>query len=90
MEAIVIFVVPLIAVGIYLGARFSAASQPANLPEELARLQAQLAWHEDRLRRARESNWDDSMIGQIAAQLADTRGELARVTAAQTGAFRRN
>jgi len=90
MEAVVIFVVPLIAVGIYLSARFSLSGRQVNPQEELARLQDQLAWHEDRLRRAKESNWDDSMIGQIAAQLADTRGELARVTAAQTGAFRRN
>jgi hypothetical protein len=90
MEAVILFVVPLIAVGVYFSARFSMSGRQVNPQEELARLQDQLAWHEDRLRRAKESNWDDGMIGQIAAQLTATQGELARVTAVQTGAFRRN
>ena len=81
MEAFVIVLVPLVAAAIYLGARFSASGRPANRQEELQRLREQLAWHEDRLRRAREKNWDESMISQIATQLADTRRQLARVTA---------
>ncbi len=81
MEAAVIIFVPLVAAAIYLGARFSASGRPASPQEELRQLHEQLAWHEDRLRRAKEKNWDDSMIAQIAAQLADTRGQLARVTA---------
>jgi hypothetical protein len=80
MEAAVILFVPLVAAAIYLGARFSAAGRPASPQEELQQLRERLAWHEDRLRRAREKNWDESMTGPIAEQLADTRRQLAQIT----------
>ena len=86
----VVIIVPLIALAIYLGARFSAQGRPASPQEQVAQLREQLAWHEDRLRRAKAKNWDDFMISQIAAQLADTQGRLARITAAQAGAFHQN
>ena len=90
MEAFVVLLVPLVAAVIYLSARFQAAGNPVSPEEELTQLQERLAWHEDRLRRAKEKNWDNTMIGQIAAQLAEAQGRLARVTAAQPTASRRN
>ena len=81
MEAVVILLVPLIAAAVYLSARFQAEGIAINPQQELAQLQERLAWHEDRLRRAREKNWDDVMVGQIAGQVAETRNELLRRTA---------
>jgi hypothetical protein len=63
----------------FISARFQANSLRSGPQEERAQLQERLAWHEDRLRRAQEKNWDDGMIEQIAGQLSDTRRELAGV-----------
>lgn len=90
MEAFVLILIPVVAAAIYLGARFQAQGRPGSPEEEMAQLHERLAWHEDRLWRAKEKNWDEHMIGQIAAQLADTRGELARVSAMQADGSRRN
>ncbi|MBI2498156.1 MAG: hypothetical protein HYV75_09710 [Opitutae bacterium] len=82
MEALVILLVPLVAAAVYLGARFQGQGIRVDPQAELAQLHERLAWHEDRLRRAREQNWDDGMIAQITGQLENTRKELVRRGAA--------
>ena len=90
MEALVVILVPLIAFAIYLVSRTLTYGQPQTPEEHLAALKQQEAWHEQRLRHAREKNWDEGMVAQILAQLHDTRGQLARVSAAATPAAPRN
>ena len=80
MEAVVILLVPLIAAAVYLSARFQGEGIAVNPQQELVQLRERLAWHEDRLRQAREKNWDDAMVEQIAGQLAETRDELLRLS----------
>jgi hypothetical protein len=81
MEALVILVVPLIALLIYIISRFDTYGTPRNAQEELVELQQRLAWHEGRLEHARAKNWDRDMIHQITEQLDDTRFQLVQVTA---------
>lgn len=88
MEAVVILFVPMVAIAVYLMARFQSQGAKLSPQEETARLREQLAWHEQRLRNAKEKKWDASMIGQIADQLADTEYQLARVNAAQAASRR--
>ncbi len=82
MEALVILIVPAIAVAVYLISRFQNFGEPRNAEEARAALRQQLAWHEHRLQHAQEKNWDDGMIAQIMEQRNETRGRLARVSAA--------
>jgi hypothetical protein len=81
MEALVILVVPLIALLIYLISRFDTYGRPRSAQEELAELRQRLAWHEGRLQCAREQNWDRDMVHQITEQLEDTRFQLVQVSA---------
>lgn len=81
MEALVIVFVPLIALGIYVISRFQTHGLPRNAEEEMAELRQRLAWHEQRLRHAREKNWDRDMIHQISEQLEDTRFQLVQASA---------
>ena len=84
IESLAILAVFLIAALIYLGARLQAQSERRNPVAELARLQESLAWHEDRLRRAKEKQWDDGMIRPIAEQHAEIQARLHRFQAGQT------
>jgi hypothetical protein len=86
IESLAILAVFLIAALIYLGARLQAQGERRNPAAELARLQESLAWHEDRLRRAKEKQWDDGMIRPIAEQLAEIQAKLHRFQAGQTDA----
>jgi hypothetical protein len=90
MEALVILLVPMVALAIYLISRFQTHGLPQTAQEELAELQQQLAWHEQRLQNARARNWDEGMIAQITSQRDDSRLRLARVSAAAPGEFRQN
>ncbi len=90
MEALVLLLVPIVALAVYLAARFQAQGAPRTVAQQIEQLHQQLAWHEHRLRHAREKNWDHDMIRPIIEELDDTRFQLAQVTAAQTAASRRN
>lgn len=81
MEALVLVFVPLIALGIYVISRFQTHGLPRNAQEEIAELRQRLSWHEQRLRHARERNWDREMIHQISEQLEDTRFQLVQISA---------
>ena len=78
MEALIIPIVFAVAAAVYLSARFQAQSVRLSPQQELAQLRERLAWHEDRLRQAREKYRDADMIDRIAGELSDTRRELAR------------
>ncbi len=80
MEAVVIVLVPLIA--LLIGAMAVLAPRPVDVVAERARLDQHIAWLEDRLEHAREKHWDEDMIGRITAQLDDARAELAALPAA--------
>lgn len=80
MEAVVILVVPLIALIIIGG----AVLQPRHkdLVEERSRLDQRIAWLESRLTHARQSNWDEDMIARINEQLDEAQREMRLLPAA--------
>ena len=69
--------------GLLFAARMAKENARRNPGAQQAVLQASLAWHEERLRRAREQNWDREMIHQISEQVDDARFQLAQVAARQ-------
>jgi hypothetical protein len=74
MEALVILLVPLVALAIWAVAYFQpCAADPAA---ERARLDQHIAWLEERLAYAREKHWDEQMIGNLTAQLESARRQL--------------
>jgi hypothetical protein len=81
IESSVILFVFLVAGALFVGARLMAQNARKNPALELARLQESLVWHEERLRQARLKNWDHDMVERIAAQLAETQQQLARIDA---------
>jgi len=90
MEALILPVIPMIALAVYLVARFQGYGEPKSRQEAIEGLRQQLAWHEQRLQHAREKNWDREMVHRITEDLDDTRFALARLNAAQTSASPRN
>ena len=82
MEALILPVIPLVALAVYLISRFQNYGAPRNPQEEMEGLRQQLAWHEHRLQHAREKKWDRDMIHRITEELDDTRFQLARLNAA--------
>jgi hypothetical protein len=81
IEASVILFVFLVAGSLFVGARLMAQNVRSNPAAELARLHDSLAWHEERLRQAKQKNWDYDMINRIAGELAETRARLASLNA---------
>jgi hypothetical protein len=71
MEALVILLVPLVALIIWAAAYF----QPKRLDPvaEQARLEQHIAWLEERLTHAHRHNWDEQMVGNLNWQLAAAR-----------------
>lgn len=90
MEALVILIVPLVALVIYLVSRTQTYGVPRNTEEQLTALRQQEAWHEHRLQHARAKNWDREMIHRISEELDDTRFQLAQVNASAQAASRQN
>jgi hypothetical protein len=90
IEGMAILAVFLIAALIYIAVRLQSQNDRRNPQAEAARLRESVAWHEQRLRTAREKKWDVAMIDQIAEQLADAEYQLARVNAASPAASRQN
>ncbi len=76
MEALVILIVPLIALFVWALAKFSA--QPLDPSADRVQREQHIAWLEERLAHARAKDWDEQMIGNLTAQLeAARRQQLA-------------
>ena len=69
------FVVTVILAVGFLG---NAARSPT---EKLAELNQRLAWLEERARQADARGWDPQMRDNLASQLEETRGAIARIAA---------
>ena len=81
IESSVILFVFLVAGALFVGARLMAQNARRDPVALRLRLHESLVWHEERLRLAKEKNWDYDMINRIAGELAETRAELARLQA---------
>src|SRR6267154_1722907 len=90
IETSVILFVFLTAGGLFLVARLSAQNARSNPAAERARLQESLAWHEERLQRAKEKNWDYDMINRITEEMEDIRFRLASLNTLPVSAGRRD
>lgn len=78
-EALIVVAVFVIAVIIYV-AMWLQTRDPAlyNARDELARLQHQMKWLEERLAKARKEQWGKEMIASIVHERDATAGQLAR------------
>lgn len=90
IESSVILFVLLVSGALFIGARLMAQNSRRDPVALRARLHESLVWHEERLRRAKEKNWDHDMISRISGELAETRAQLARLSAAETTASPQN
>jgi hypothetical protein len=79
IELAAIVFVFVVAVGVYLTARFGAAPDPAG---ERERLHQYLAWLEYRRQQAELHNYDEEMKSRIADELAAARHQLTNMEAA--------
>jgi hypothetical protein len=75
MEALVLLIVPLIA--LLIGAMAFFQPRPSNPGLDRARLDEHISWLEARLAHAREKHWDEQMMANLQAQLAAARREQA-------------
>lgn len=75
MEALVILLVPLVAFIIWAVAYFQPKT--TDLAAEQQQLDQHIAWLEDRLAYGREKQWDEQMIANLTAQLAEARERRA-------------
>ncbi len=81
-EAFAVVAVFVIALVIYFAMWMQTRDPALNKPhEELARLQHQVTWLEDRLARARHEQWGEHMIAPLADEYAATMAQLAQATA---------
>lgn len=71
-----------IFVAFLIGALAVLAPRPVDPQAERARLDQRIAWLEARLAHAREKNWGDDMVGQLAAQLEAARRDHRALAAA--------
>ncbi len=81
IESSVILFVMLVAGALFIGSRLMAQNARRDPVALRARLHESLAWHEERLRLAKEKNWDYDMVSRIAGELAETQAQLARLNA---------
>lgn len=79
IEGITILAVFLAAAGFFIVTRLHAQEARRNPVAERTRLEESLVWHTERLRRAKEKQWDPEMIRSIAHQLAEVQAQLADV-----------
>lgn len=85
-EALAIVAVFVIAVVIYFAMWLQTRDPALNKPhEELARMQLQVKWLEDRLVAARREQWGSEMIASIEAEHAATIARLAQAESEQAG-----
>lgn len=81
IEASVILFVLVTAGALFVGSRLMAQNARKDSVAERARLHEALAWHEQRLRLAKQKHWDYDMINRITEELDDTRFQLAQLNA---------
>lgn len=83
-EALAIVAVFVIAIVIYFAMWLQTRDPALNKPhEELARMQHQVKWLEDRLTVARREQWGIEMVASIEAEHAATAALLTQAEAAQ-------
>ena len=80
MEALVILIVPLVA--LFIGAVAFFQPRPSDPAAERARVDQHIAWLEERLDHARARNWDEQMMANLHAQLAAAHHERRSLSAA--------
>jgi hypothetical protein len=73
MEAVVILIVPLVA--LLVGAIAFFQARPLDVVAERSRLDQHISWLEERLTHARRNNWDEQMMANLTAQLESARRE---------------
>jgi hypothetical protein len=80
LEALVIIIPPLIA--LLIGGWAVFAPRPVDVAAERKQLEEHLGWLEERLAHARARDWDEQMLANLHAQLADARRKQAALAAA--------
>jgi hypothetical protein len=80
MEAVVIIVVPLIAM--LIAGWAIVAPRPVDRVAEQAQMNQHIAWLEERLAHARQKNWDEQMMANLLAQLDAARRKQGALQAA--------
>jgi len=81
MEAVVIIVVPLIAM--LIAGWAIVAPRPVDIRADRAQMDQHIAWLEERLTYARQKNWDEQMTANLLAQLDDAQGKRRALQAAR-------
>lgn len=78
-EALVIFLVSTVCLAVYVGA-WLRWRDPVRLDPggERLRVTHQVRALEERLQQARRERWDETMLGNLEAELAATRSALTR------------
>jgi len=79
MEAFVIIIPPIIA--LLIGAWAILSPRPVDFVTERAQIDQHIAWLEDRLAHARAGNWDEQMMANLHAQMADARRKQSALQA---------
>lgn len=80
MEALVILIVPLVA--LFVGAVAFFQPRRSDPAAERARVDQHIAWLEERLAHARAKDWDEQMLENIHVQLEAARREQRVLAAA--------
>ncbi|MEJ1973704.1 MAG: hypothetical protein WDM96_14945 [Lacunisphaera sp.] len=71
MEAVVIIIPPIIA--LLIGVWAVLAPRRIDVVAERKQLNEHIAWLEERLAHARAGNWDEQMMANLHAQMAEAR-----------------
>jgi hypothetical protein len=80
MEVFVILIPPVIA--LLIGAWALLAPKPVDVVAEQKQLDAHIAWLNERLAHARARNWDEQMMANLDAQMAEARRKQAALARA--------
>ena len=80
MEALVIIIPPIIA--LLIGAWAVMAPRQIDVAAEQKVLDEHIAWLEERLAHARAGNWDEQMMANLHAQMAEARRKQQALVAA--------
>ena len=79
MEVFVIIIPPFIA--LLLGAWALLSPKPVDVVAERKQLDEHIAWLNERLAHARARNWDEQMLANLDAQMAEARRKQAALAA---------
>jgi hypothetical protein len=79
-EAFAVFAVLAVVIAAWIGAALQSRNPVNHRPvEEGVRLEQHAEWLRQRLEVAQRENWDEDMTASLAAELAETLRQLARV-----------